>query len=223
MDCSPPGSSIHGISQARILEWVSMSFSKGSSWPRHRTRISCVGRQILNQWAPGEAHWPLCPLIKEQSQVCVVAVFVLVMTCLLRILVPQAGNEPRLQQWKQQIITPGPPGNCPPTLRSLSDIPAFPGEISEGTQFLRCHPQSTSIYFRLCQTACVSRNPSPHGNTWESSAYSEPGSDTVEGTGGEKTQAKVLGTQAFTALRLVPRGPGLRIPIRFQQTELGKV
>lgn len=139
-----------------------------------------------------------------------------------RILVPQAGNEPRPQQRKQQIVTPGPPGNCPPTLRSLSDIPAFPGEISEGTQFFRCHPQSTSIYCRLWQTFCVSRYPGPRGNTWESSAYSEPGSDTVEGTGEEKTQAEVLGTQAFTALRLVPRGPGLRIPIRFQQTAAGE-
>ena len=34
MDCSPPGSSVHGISQARILEWVAISFSRGSSQPR---------------------------------------------------------------------------------------------------------------------------------------------------------------------------------------------
>ena len=37
MDCSPPGSSVHGIPQARILEWVAMPFSKGSSQPRDRT------------------------------------------------------------------------------------------------------------------------------------------------------------------------------------------
>ena len=42
MDCSPPGSSVHGILQARILEWVAMSFSRGSYWPRARTHISCV-------------------------------------------------------------------------------------------------------------------------------------------------------------------------------------
>ena len=34
MDCSPLGSSVHGISQARILEWIAISFSRGSSWPR---------------------------------------------------------------------------------------------------------------------------------------------------------------------------------------------
>ena len=47
--CSLPGSSVHGISQARILEWVAISFSRGSSWPRDGTcisYISCIGRQI---------------------------------------------------------------------------------------------------------------------------------------------------------------------------------
>ena len=39
MDCSLLGSSIHGIFQARVLEWVAISFSRGSSWPRDRTRI----------------------------------------------------------------------------------------------------------------------------------------------------------------------------------------
>ena len=41
MDCSPPDSSVHGISQARILEGVAMPSSRGSSQPRNRTRISC--------------------------------------------------------------------------------------------------------------------------------------------------------------------------------------
>ena len=42
MDCSLPGSSVHGILQARILEWVAISFSRGSSWPRDWTHVSCV-------------------------------------------------------------------------------------------------------------------------------------------------------------------------------------
>ena len=41
MDCSLPGSSIHGILQARILEWVAIPFSRGSSPPRDRTQVSC--------------------------------------------------------------------------------------------------------------------------------------------------------------------------------------
>ena len=43
MDCSPPGSSVHGILQARILEWVVIAFSRGSSPFRDGTRVSCIG------------------------------------------------------------------------------------------------------------------------------------------------------------------------------------
>jgi len=42
MDCSPPGSSVHGILQARVLEWVAMPSSRGSSRPRDRTHVSCL-------------------------------------------------------------------------------------------------------------------------------------------------------------------------------------
>ena len=47
MDCSLPGSSIHGIFQARVLESVVISFSRVSSWPRGWTHVSCISRQIL--------------------------------------------------------------------------------------------------------------------------------------------------------------------------------
>ena len=50
-DCSPPVSSVHGVSQARIPEWVAISFSRESAWPRDQTHISCIGRQILYHWA----------------------------------------------------------------------------------------------------------------------------------------------------------------------------
>ena len=52
-DCSPPGSSVHGIVQARKLEWVAISSSRASSGPRDLTCISCVsctGRRILHGW-----------------------------------------------------------------------------------------------------------------------------------------------------------------------------
>ena len=51
MDYSPPGSSVHGISQARILEWVTISFCRGSSGSRDQTRFSGIGRWVLNNWA----------------------------------------------------------------------------------------------------------------------------------------------------------------------------
>ena len=53
MDCSPPGSSIHGILQARILEWVALSFSRGSSRPRDRTHISCIAGGFFTTEPPG--------------------------------------------------------------------------------------------------------------------------------------------------------------------------
>ena len=54
MDCSPPGSSVCGISQARILGWVAISSSRGSSRLSDRTHVSCVGRWILSHWATWE-------------------------------------------------------------------------------------------------------------------------------------------------------------------------
>ena len=52
MDCSPPGSSLHEISQARILEWVAISISRGSSRPRNQTWVSCTGGWILYPTEP---------------------------------------------------------------------------------------------------------------------------------------------------------------------------
>ena len=61
MDCSPPDSSVHGILQARILEWVVMPSPRGSSQPRDRTCISCVSC-TAKLWAAMEAlHWPSNP------------------------------------------------------------------------------------------------------------------------------------------------------------------
>ena len=53
MDYSLPGSSVLGILQARILEWVAISYSRGCSWPRSRTHVSylsLIGRRFLNHW-----------------------------------------------------------------------------------------------------------------------------------------------------------------------------
>ena len=56
MDCNPPGSSIQGILQARILEWVTISFSKGSSWPRDRTWVSLTAGRFFTVWATRRAR-----------------------------------------------------------------------------------------------------------------------------------------------------------------------
>ena len=67
IDCIPQGSSVHGISQARILEWVAISFSRASSQSRDRTLvswISCIGRQVLYQLSHrGNPKSSILPLI----------------------------------------------------------------------------------------------------------------------------------------------------------------
>ena len=55
VDCSPPSCSVHGISQVRILEWVAIPFSRGSSWLRDPTPHLLLCRQILYHWATKEA------------------------------------------------------------------------------------------------------------------------------------------------------------------------
>ena len=59
VDCSLPGSSVPGIFQARIVEWVAISYSRGLSWPRDRTRVFCIsyiGRWILYHCTTWEAQ-----------------------------------------------------------------------------------------------------------------------------------------------------------------------
>ena len=55
LDCSPPGSSVHRILQARILEWVAISSSRRSSQSKDQIQVSCIGRGILYHWATWEA------------------------------------------------------------------------------------------------------------------------------------------------------------------------
>ena len=54
MDCSLPGSSVHGIFQATVLEWIAISFSKGSFQPRDQTRVSHIVDRRFTVWATRE-------------------------------------------------------------------------------------------------------------------------------------------------------------------------
>ena len=68
-DCSPPGSSIHGIFHARILECIALPFSRGSSWPGDGTEVSCIAGRFFTVWATiiwstcsyFRIHWCLTP------------------------------------------------------------------------------------------------------------------------------------------------------------------
>ena len=57
MDCSPPGSSAHGILRARILEWVAYPFSRRSSQPRNPTGVSCIAGRFFTSWAIGKSNF----------------------------------------------------------------------------------------------------------------------------------------------------------------------
>ena len=63
VDCSLPVSSVHGISQARILEWINIRFPRESSWPRDWTQVSCIGRRILYHLS--EWRLPKGPAIQQ--------------------------------------------------------------------------------------------------------------------------------------------------------------
>ena len=75
MDCSLPGSSIHGISQARILEWVAIFFSRGSSWPWNQIPVFCIAGRCFTDESPGKPL-PLptlnleCVLHKGKGLIC---------------------------------------------------------------------------------------------------------------------------------------------------------
>ena len=76
MDCSPPGSSVHRVSQARKLEWVAISFSKGFSRPRDWTHVSCIAGEFFTTEPPGKPtrnrKWSVkvtqsCPILGDPT------------------------------------------------------------------------------------------------------------------------------------------------------------
>ena len=67
MDCSPPGSSVHGIPQPRILEWVASPFSRGSSLTRGPTRVSHIAGRFFSIWGIREALQDDSERIKYQN------------------------------------------------------------------------------------------------------------------------------------------------------------
>ena len=87
MDYSLPGSSVHGISKARILECVAISFSKGSSWPGDGTRVSCPAGRVLTNWATGEAN-PTYTVLQTTQ------------------MAPQVNNLPAMQETEEMRVRP---------------------------------------------------------------------------------------------------------------------
>ena len=72
MDCSAPGSSVHEIFQVRILEWVAISFSRGSSWPRDRTQVSCTAGRFFTD---PHLYYPIFSGLLQNSLVNSILIF----------------------------------------------------------------------------------------------------------------------------------------------------
>ena len=101
IDCSPPGSSVHGILQARILEWVAFTFSRGSSWPRDQTYVCCIERWVLYHWATSKAPFRI-------------------LNSYLQTLDPQSRYKPKLWSWM-----PAPSVSNSVTLGKIFHLPTF--------------------------------------------------------------------------------------------------
>ena len=68
MDCSLSDSSVHGIFQARVLEWIAISFSRGSSRPRNQTRVSHIAGRRFTIWATREAKMQYLGAISKMTE-----------------------------------------------------------------------------------------------------------------------------------------------------------
>ena len=132
MDCSLPGSSIHGIFQGRVLEWVTVSFSRGSSWPRDRTRVSvsCIAGGFLPIWATREV--PPYPWGKPKTG----------RMCALWCSQVTSGFVERLLHSK---IWSGLSGSQVPTCRRWADLVSLPHISQESRAFLCTKQRSKSL------------------------------------------------------------------------------
>ena len=116
MDWSPPGSSVQGTLQARILEWVAISFSRRSSQPRNQTQVSSIAGRFFSIWATREApkYWsgqpipspgePPDPGIKLGSPALQEDYLLAKLLGKPKERFPWLGNEPRPWWWKRQIL-----------------------------------------------------------------------------------------------------------------------
>ena len=125
MDCSPPGSSVHGILQARMLEWVAAPFSRGSSQPRGQTWIFCIAGRFFTICATKRAK---LLLFRKKKNLCIYLAVSGLSCCVLGlrcsahglscfvasgILVPWPGMAPASPALQGRFPTPGPAGTSP--------------------------------------------------------------------------------------------------------------
>ena len=116
MNYSPAGSSVHGILQARILEWVAISFSGVSSWPRDRSWVSHIADRFFTIWATCICMYVY--LIFIYLAVLGLSCGLWTLRCGMWDLVPRPGIEPKLHAWGVQSLS-----HC--TTREVPSIVSF--------------------------------------------------------------------------------------------------
>ena len=148
MDCSLPGSSVHGILQARIQEWVAISFSRGSSWPRSRILVSCIAGRFFMDWPARESLtlwciikgsfllW-LCPSIRIYLSPSLQFSLVQLLSCVW-LLRPHGLQHGRLPRPSPQPLRP-----AQPHVHGVCDIiqPSYPLSSPSSPAFNLVHHQ----------------------------------------------------------------------------------
>ena len=81
MDCNLPGSSVHGILQARILEWATIPFSKETSWPKDQAQVSYIADGLFTIWATSLYPQKTTILKDTCTPVFILALFTIARTC----------------------------------------------------------------------------------------------------------------------------------------------
>ena len=121
--CSLPGSSVPRILRARILEWFAIPFSRGSSQPRDRTRVSlvsCFGRQVLYHWHHLGSPWPVLPIRKLPQALSIRGQTELKTTITENEPNWSHGSQPCVTQWSYEPGHEGPPKTDRPRWRVMT-------------------------------------------------------------------------------------------------------
>ena len=153
MDHSPPRSSDHGISQARILDWVAISFSRWSCWFRDWSHVSCIDRQILYCWAIREVLIYYLSSFSGLSRPCLLIIFCMRLSGLPR---TRAGTA------TSKILLHTSPRPLPGWLERLglftaristSNVVAYGSKIETGNSeaFQKLGPELEQTYFSCIQ------------------------------------------------------------------------
>ena len=113
MDCSLLGSSVHGIFQAIVLEWIAISFSRGSSQPRDQTRVSHIVDRCLTVWVTREVH-PKHPVLTAfWAPYCINSFFLACIVCIVKAMVFPVAMY-RCESWTKKRLSAEEPmlSNC---------------------------------------------------------------------------------------------------------------